>query len=149
MSRKGNETGDDAVSSMVDYIIITGVMVTLMVVMLIVTNAVFLEGPANTVKYHSYVDIGNGVSVRIVDLYVIAPVNGIIYTKIDLPDDVIGEDYSVKMDPFSEGAAQRIIITDGQVERVIAIGGIGATKGVIGNTTGSGLNVISYESGGV
>ncbi|MBP2133757.1 hypothetical protein J2128_001711 [Methanomicrobium sp. W14] len=121
----------------------------MLTVVMIVTNTSLIENPSNTLKYHSFVDIGNGVSARIVDIYVIAPETGRISTKFDLPDDVAGKDYWVKMDPYLAGASQTIIITDGSIRSRISIAGIGATRGVTGNTTGSGINRITYDSGGV
>ncbi|MDD3407563.1 MAG: hypothetical protein PHP13_05710 [Methanomicrobium sp.] len=140
---------EDAVSTIVEYINITAVMVALLIVMMIVTNAVLIEGPSGSIKYHSFVDIGNGVSARIVDIYTIAPDSGRIETKFDLPDDVINKDYYVLMDPYMIGASQSIIVTDGNIKSKISIAGIGATRGVAGNTTGSGTNRITYDSGGV
>ncbi|MBN2733564.1 MAG: hypothetical protein JXQ82_01745 [Methanomicrobiaceae archaeon] len=142
-------TDDVAVSTIIEYINITAVLIVMLVVVIFVTNAVLIEGPSDSLKYNSFVDIGNGVSVRIVDIYVIAPANGTITTNFDLPDDVAQKDYYVKMDPLLEGAAQSIIVTDGNVESRISITGIGATRGVSGNTTGSGINRLTYDSGGV
>ena len=140
---------DEAVSTVLEYMNITAVLVVLMILLTMFTNSVIIEDSSEKLKYHEFVDIGNGVSARIVDLYVIAPSNGRIVTSFDLPDDVAGEDYTVKMDPSATGAAQQIIVTDGNVKSVISIAGIGATRTVIGNTTGNGLNRITYDSGGV
>ncbi|MDD3976965.1 MAG: hypothetical protein PHI15_02285 [Methanomicrobium sp.] len=142
-------TNDEAVSTIIEYINITAVLLVMLVIVMIVTNAVLIEGPADTLKYHSFVDIGNGVSARIVDIYVIAPQTGSITTEFDLPDDVVEKEYMIKMDPYLTGASQTIIVSDGNIKSRIAIGGIGATRGVTGNTTGSGINRITYNSGGV
>lgn len=142
-------TNDEAVSTIIEYINITAVLLVMLVIVMIVTNAVLIEGPADTLKYHSFVDIGNGVSARIVDIYVIAPQTGTITTEFDLPDDVAEKEYMIKMDPYLTGASQTIIVSDGNIKSRIAIGGIGATRGVTGNTTGSGINRITYNSGGV
>ena len=142
-------TNDEAVSTIIEYINITAVLLVMLIAVMIVTNAVLIEGPSDSLKYHSFVDIGNGVSARIVDIYVIAPENGRITTEFDLPDDVAQKDYYLKMDPLLTGAAQSVIVTDGNVFSRISITGIGATRGVSGNTTGSGINRLTYDSGGV
>jgi len=72
---------EEGVTRLMEYIIITGVLLVLMIVMIFVVNAVLMEGPADRLRYHAFVDIGNGVSTRVVDLYVIAPGNGTIATK--------------------------------------------------------------------
>ncbi|WOF16731.1 hypothetical protein F1737_08525 [Methanoplanus sp. FWC-SCC4] len=140
---------EEAVSTIVEYINITAVLIAMFVLVMLVTNALLIEGPSDTLKYHSFTDIGNGVSTRIVDIYVISPENGRIMTKFDLPDDVAEKEYNVKLDPLQTGASQRIIVTDGNTKSIISIGGIGATRAVTGNTTGSGINRITYDSGGV
>ena len=140
---------EEGVTRLMEYIIITGVLLLLMIVMMFSVNASIMEGPANKLRYHAFVDIGNGVSTRIVDLYVIAPGNGTIETKFDIPDDVAGKGYFV--DVWMEGenrASQAIEIQGGNIKSKIAIAGIGATKGVVGNTTGAGWNVIQYDSKG-
>lgn len=137
---------EEGVTRLMEYIIVSGVLLLLMVVMMFTVNAVFMEGPADTLRYHAFVDIGNGVSTRIVDLYVIAPGNGTIATKFDIPDDVAGKGYFV--DVGMTGASQAILVQGGNIQSRVAIAGIGATKGVSGNTTGAGWNMIQYDSKG-
>lgn len=141
-------TDEDGVENLVEYLIITGVLLVLLVITMFSVNAVFMEGPANKLTYHAFVDIGNGLSTRIVDIYVIAPGNGTIETKFDIPDDVAGQDYAVEMDD-ERGGDQVIVISRGTTTNRIAIAGIGATMGVTGNTTGSGINRLVYNSSGV
>ncbi len=140
------EPGDDGITNLMEYLILSGILLFLMVVMMFTANAVFMEGPADTLRYHAFVDIGNGISSRIVDLYVIAPNNGTISTKFDIPDDVAGGDYFVEV--AMEGTDQQVQVSSGDIRSTVSIAGIGATKGVTGNTTGAGWNVIQYDSKG-
>ncbi|MDD3932547.1 hypothetical protein [Methanoculleus sp. UBA303] len=139
---------EEGVTRLMEYIIITGVLLLLMIVMMFSVNASIMEGPANKLRYHAFVDIGNGISTRIVDLYVIAPGNGTIETKFDIPDDVAGRGYFVDVDVEKKGASQTIQVQSGSIKSTIAIAGIGATRGVVGNTTGAGWNMIQYDSKG-
>jgi hypothetical protein len=136
----------DGVTNLVEYITITGILLLLLVVVLFTVNSVFMQGPGDTLRYYAFTDIGNGMSVRIVDLYVIAPHNGTISTRFLLPRDVAGQDYFVRADLL--GADQVIVVERGDVSSRINIAGIGATKGVTGNTTSSGWNLITYNSQG-
>jgi len=138
---------EEGVTSLLEYVIITGIMVALLVITMFAVNAVFMEGPANKLAYHSFVDIGNGLSTRIVDVYVIAPDNGTIATEFNIPDDVAGQDYAVDMD--GSGGDQEVVISRGDIRSRIAIAGIGATMGVTGSTTGGGINRLVYNSSGV
>lgn len=147
MKRIYRKLDDDGVSMTTEYLSITSLLVVMFVILMFVVNAGLIEGPANTLKYHSYVDIGNGVSVRMVDLYAIAPGDGTIESRFDLPDEVAGEDYEVILEGYEE--SQYIRVTDGSIFAEVAISGIGASRGVTGNTTGSGNNLISYNSSGV
>ena len=65
---------EEGVTRLMEYIIITGVLLLLMVAMMFTVNTTLMEGPADKLRYHAFVDIGTGISTRIVDLYVIAPV---------------------------------------------------------------------------
>ncbi|WP_319643581.1 hypothetical protein [Methanovulcanius yangii] len=153
--RSGSEKrrlNDDAVSTMTEYLSITAIVIAMFIVMTLVVNAALVEGPTNTLKYHAYVDIGNGVSTRMVELYAIAPQNGRINTTFDLPDDVANQDYWVEVlaEPAPDGKrSQLIMVTDGTTSSRIAIAGIGRTRGVTGKTSGAGQNVIYYNSEGV
>jgi hypothetical protein len=139
---------EEGLSSLLEYLSVSGVLVVLLIIVMFAVNAAFIQGPSGTLKYHQFTDIGNGVSVRIVDLYVIAPGNGTITTKFDLPNEVANQEYWVQLEPGRTGAAQRIMVTDYNLQSTIALGGIGATRPVTGETSGSGLNMISYNSGG-
>jgi hypothetical protein len=139
---------EEGLSSLLEYLSVSGVLVVLLIVVMFAVNAAFIQGPSDTLKFHQFTDIGNGVSVRIVDLYTIAPGNGTITTKFDLPNDVANQEYWVQLEPGRTGAAQRIMVTDYNLQSTIALGGIGATRPVTGETSGSGLNMISYNSGG-
>ncbi|QSZ68412.1 hypothetical protein RJ40_08390 [Methanofollis aquaemaris] len=133
---------------MVEYMTISGVLVVLLILMTFAVNAIFMEGPSDRLAYHSFVDIGNGISTRIVDVYVLAPDNGSIATAFDIPDDVAGQGYQVSLDVGRLDSNQQVVVSRGDVMSRISIAGIGATMGVAGNTTGTGINKISYNSAG-
>lgn len=137
---------EDGLTTLIEYISISGILLLLMVVMMFTVNDVFMEGPARTLEYHAFTDIGNGISTRVVDIYLIAPYNGTIDSKFDIPDDVAGRDYFVKA--LNTGTDQVIEVRRGDIYSHISIAGIGASKGVVGETTGGGWNKIMYNSRG-
>jgi hypothetical protein len=134
---------------MIEYILISGVLMGLLIVMLLLVNTNIMENPANRLVYVAFTDIGNGVSTRIVDVYAIAPRDGTISTHFDLPDDIVGRDYFVEIGPGPNPVDQDVKVSRGDLETRIALAGIGASRGVVGNTTGGGMNTIRYDSGGV
>jgi hypothetical protein len=139
---------EGGVASLIEYLIISGVLMVLMVIMVLSINPIFIDGPLHQLTYNSYTDIGNGVSTRIVDLYVIAPYEGDIHTDFDIPDDVAGRGYFVKIVSGTQGN-DMLIVSGNNIESKMSLAGIGATLGVEGNTSSSGLNDIYYNSGGV
>jgi hypothetical protein len=141
-----NETG---AANLIEYIMVSGVLMGLLIVMLLLVNTNIVEGPADRLSYVAFTDIGNGISTRIVDVYAVAPRNGTITTSFDIPDDFAGKDYFVEIGPGANAADQNVQITRGLVSSQISLAGVGATRGIKGNTTGKGLNKITYDSRGV
>jgi hypothetical protein len=138
---------DAGVSSLIEYIFISGVLILFMVILLLFINPLFIEGPMNQLTRHAYTDIGNGISARIVDIYILAPFEGDIRTQFDIPDDVAGRGYFVAIEPAS-GGKDMLIISGDTMEVGMSLSGIGATLGVTGSTSSSGLNEIRYDSAG-
>ncbi len=141
---------------MIEYIIISGILMVVLVIITLSLNSTIIEGPMDQLTESAFIDIGNGISTRIVDLYVIAPVTpysignthseGNITTIFDIPDDVVGRGYFV--DVTSGGTGDQIVVSGSGIERKVSLAGIGTTLGVAGSTTGAGLNRIIYNSTG-
>ena len=148
-----NSSQESGVSGLIGYIIISGILVLLLVITLMVVNTVFIENPSNQLKYYAFTDIGNGVSTRIVDLYAItnSPYatahTEMIESDFDIPDTVAGQNYDVKIEG-SGFAGQGVVVSGGSISVPTSLGGIGASLfgGASGNTTGAGINKISYSS---
>ena len=136
------------VATLIEYIMISGVLMALFIVMLLLVNANFMEGPANTLTYSAFTDISNGISTRIVDTYAIAPDTGNITSRFDIPDDIAGRGYFVEIGNTDDLTAQTVTVSRGLIVTNVAIAGIGSTRRAGGNTTGTGMNRISYDSGG-
>ena len=143
-----NVLREAGVSALIEYVMITTVMVILFVVILLQMNSAFMKGPAETLQYNAFTDIGNGVSTRIVDVYSIAPPAGNITTSFRLPEDVAGQNYFVEVYTGATAADQYVLVSQGSITSNISLAGISATRNVTGNTTGGGMNLISYNSGG-
>jgi hypothetical protein len=139
---------ESAVANMIEYLMISAVIMVLLIVMLLLVNTNIMENPANRVIYVSFTDIGNGVSTRMVDVYAIAPNDGDITTHFNIPDEIVGRGYFVELGADTSSADQDITVSRGYLKAHIAIAGIAATRGVNGSTTGAGMNIISYDSEG-
>jgi hypothetical protein len=140
---------DDAgVATMIEYVMVSGVLMGLFVIMLLLVHANFVETPVNTITYSAFTDIGNGLSTRIVDVYAIAPETGTINSSFDLPDEVGGRTYTVEISGDASG--QTVDISRDYIMTHVAMAGIGASKHgqAGGNTTGAGVNKVRYDSEG-
>ena len=133
---------------MMEYVMVSGVIMVLFITMLLLVNANFMEGPVNTLTYYAFTDIGNGVSTRIVDVYAIAPEEGNISSNFDLPDGIGGKSYTIEI--VGDTAGQRVAVSRDYIFSHTALAGVGASKHgqAGGNTTGAGVNRISYDSRG-
>jgi hypothetical protein len=139
---------------MIEYLMVSAVIMALFIVMLLLVNTNIMEDPANRLVYVAFTDIGNGVSTRMMDVYAISPKDGTVFTHFDIPDDIAGKDYFVEVGtrPNKVNLAmndQYIRVSRGFLSTDIALSGIGATRNVSGSTTGKGMNTICYNSSGV
>ncbi len=141
---------ESGVANLLEYLMVSGVLMILFVIMMLLVNANIMQGPADTLSYYAFTDIGNGVSTRIVEVYSIAPQNGTITTNFDIPADVGEEGYFVEIEPSENLNDQNIVVWRDTISSNVSIAGIDLTQqGVaMGNTTGGGINTISYNSNG-
>lgn len=137
----------DGVVGMLEYVIISAILLCVFGLVCMAADDIFMDGPRDTLTRQSFVDIGNGVSVRVVDLYLLAPANGTVATRFDIPDEVLGRDYRVEV--ILAGVDQEILVTDGEITHAVPLAGIGGTLGVTGNMSASGWNRIRYDPEGV
>lgn len=129
---------------------LSGILTGLFIVMLLLVNANFMEGPANTITYSAFTDISNGISTRIVDTYAIAPGNGSIVSRFDIPDEIAGRGYFVEVGntDTDDLSTQSVSISRNSIVTNVSIAGVGSSKRAGGNTTGAGMNMIRYDSAG-
>ena len=142
------QDSESAVANLIEYMMVSAVIMVLLIVVLLLVNTNIMENPANRLIYVAFTDIGNGVSTRMVDVYAIAPTNGTITTNFDIPDEIVGRGYFVDLGSNPTSPNQNITVSRGYLKSSISLAGIGATYGVNGSTTGAGLNIISYDSRG-
>jgi hypothetical protein len=133
---------------MIEYVMVSGILMGLFIVMLLLVHANFVETPVNTITYSAFTDIGNGLSTRIVDVYSLAPETGNITSSFDLPDEIGGRSYGIEISGDASG--QTVDISRDYIKTSVAMAGIGASKhgAAGGNTTGAGVNRVSYDSEG-
>ncbi len=88
-------------------------------------NSIFYDTPKAIVTESVYNDLGNEISTKMVDIYIIAPMNGSIDTQFDIPIKIANERYKIEM--IGSSGNQEIIVSslDSSKNVVISINGIG------------------------
>lgn len=153
---RGNSVTESAVSSLIEYLIISGILMLLIIITVLSITPVAIDNPTNQLTEYAFIDIGNGVSTRLVDVFVIAP-EGCLYppyinceghltTKFDIPDDIVGKGYFVDLE--GSGGDVVVSVSRDMIQRNVSIAGIGYTVPIGGSTTGQGLNEICYDTYG-
>ena len=139
---------ESAVSSMLEYTIITAILMLLFLTVTAASDAAFLTGPSETLRSQEYQDVVTSVSMRIVDLAIVAPQDGRIECRFDLPGGVGNQPYSVHIAPGTVGSGVGIEVGDGEVTKGVTLGGIGSYMPVCDMTSRSETQYICFESGG-
>jgi len=75
-------------------------------------NGLFLDQPKSIVTTNQFVDIGNDVTTKIIDTYLVAPDDGIVETYFNLPDTVAGYTYQVNVKPVGTDDREVQVYTD-------------------------------------
>jgi hypothetical protein len=137
---------DQAVNTLISYLVISGILMVLIVVTMIMVSNTVIERPADQLTYYSFIDISNGVSTRIVDVYSVPSDKSqvIITSQYSIPETVAGRDYQVDISPYTgTGESQEVTVSRGTQKSTVYISGIGASRAAGGSTTGRGIKQIS------
>jgi hypothetical protein len=117
-------------------------------IMLVMANGLFIQGPEATVSQVQFTDIGNDLSAKIMDTYLVAPVSpdsGNVSTSFDMPSTVAGNPYFVDVVP--SGTDKIVYSLTNGVTINITLNGVNSTIPVNGSTSSGSINhKIWYES---
>ncbi|CAJ35816.1 conserved hypothetical protein [Methanocella arvoryzae MRE50] len=119
----------------------------LFTILLVMFNGLFVNSPTQSVCSVQYTDVGNEVAAKLLDTYLVAPADGTIYTSFEIPRDVAGKSYTVKIEPIGSDAEVEVYSRESGVSRKITVNGVHSTINLNGTTTSlSDTHWISYES---
>ena len=124
---------DTASSTVLGYIFIGSVAITFFAILMLSLNFLFTDTSRDIVTESVYNDLGNEISTKMVDIYIIAPINGSIDTKLYIPQKIANERYKIAMNRTS--GDQEIIVSslDSDNRVIVSINGIGHS---VANVTG-------------
>ena len=116
---------EKAVSTTLGYILIVSIGVSFFSILMLSMNSIFYDTPKAIVTESVYNDIGNAISTRMVDIYIIAPMNGSIDTKFDIPINIANEGYKIEI--IGSSGDQEILVSslDSSNNVAVSINGIG------------------------
>ena len=137
-----------AVSSMLEYTIITALLMLLFLTVTAVSDAAFITGPFETIRSQECSDVADALSVEIVDLAVLTPQQGTIAWRLNLPDCGGVRSYPVQIVPDSVGNTVDILVGDGDGTASVVLQGFERYMPSIEMISRSGAEYVCVESGG-
>jgi hypothetical protein len=128
---------DSGVTAMLEYII-TFVMAFIIFTMLLsMFDGMFIQGPERTVSAIQFADVGNDVTAKILDTYLIAPATGNVTTVFEMPQTAAGKDYTLEIRTSANGWDKEIIVESPytQMNVSVTLNGVNSTIPIVGNTS--------------
>ena len=86
------------VSTLTSYIMISSIAIIFFGIVALTTTGTFIRGPSQIVMRGDFSDIGNDISTKIVDIYIVAPENGTLNTSLRMPTSVAMQEYNASVD---------------------------------------------------
>lgn len=123
---------DRGVSTTFSYILIAGISILFFSIVILTYSTVLINAPTNLAVLAQYNDVGNEVGSKIVDIYVIAPENGTLDTKLTLPDKLGGDGYSIEFTPTGTDQEIRVASLDNKREVRLTLNGVSQTVNLSG-----------------
>jgi hypothetical protein len=114
-------------------------------------NGLFMNQPKYVVATNQFADIGNDVTTKIIDTYLISPDNGSVQTSFEMPNTVAGYTYEVNVKPVGVDDREVQVYTDqnSDVSVYTTLNGANTTIMINGTTKStSSLHGIVYHSNG-
>ena len=141
---------DDAgVTAMLEYIITFVFAFIIFTVMLSMFDSMFIQGPAQTVSTIQFADIGNDVTAKILDTYLVAPATGNVSTVFNMPQTAAGKDYTLNILTSANGWDKEIIVHSpySMLNISVTLNGVNSTIPIMGSTSSmSSLHRVRYDS---
>jgi hypothetical protein len=140
---------DSGVNAMLEYLI-TFVFAFIMFTMLLsMFDGMFIAGPERTVSRIQFADVGNDVTAKILDTYLIAPATGNVSTVFEMPSTAAGKDYMLDIRTCANGWDKEIVVYSAHtdVNMSVTLNGVNSTIPIVGSTSSSSpVHRVRYDS---
>lgn len=145
-------SGDDrGVTAMMEFILMFVLAAAIFSILIMNFNSLFLDQPKYVVATNQFVDIGNDVTTKIIDTYLVSPDDGTVQTYFDMPNTVAGYAYAVNVKPVGVDDREVEVYTDENPALSVytTLNGANTTIAIAGTTTStSPVHGIVYHSNG-
>lgn len=121
-------------STLTGYVVISIVAIIFFGIVAITTTGTFIERPGQIVMRGGYSDVGNDISTKIVDIYIIAPEKGKLNTSLRMPVSVARQEYEVDANVNQSDQTIKVSALHTNIEVTVTINGIAHTVNVTGST---------------
>jgi hypothetical protein len=122
---------------MLEYLITFVFAFIIFTMMLSMFDGMFIKGPERTVSTIQFADVGNDVTAKILDTYLVAPAVGNVSTVFTMPQTVAGKDYTLEIRTSANGWDKEIIVHSpySMLNMSVTLNGVNSTIPIVGNTS--------------
>jgi|AGTN01.3.fsa_nt_gi hypothetical protein len=140
---------DSGVTAMLEYLITFVLAFIIFTMMLSMFDGMFIRGPQEAVSAVQFADVGNDVTAKILDTYLIAPPNGKVYTFFDMPETIAGKGYTLDVRESANGWDKEVVVYSNYTSMVmsVTINGVTSTIPIAGSTSSmSSAHAVRYDN---
>ena len=134
---------------MLEYLITFVFAFIIFTMILSMFDSMFIQGPQRTVSIIQFADVGNDVTAKILDTYLIAPATGNVSTVFDMPQTAAGRDYMLDIRTSANGWDKEIIVHSpySMLKMSVTLNGVNSTIPIVGNTSSmTPVHRVRYDS---
>lgn len=142
-------SNDAGVTAMLEYILTFVSAFIIFTMLLSMFNGMFIQGPQRTVATAQFADVGNDVTAKIMDTYLIAPKTGNISTTFSVPERIAGQEYTVDIHTSANGWDEEILVHSPSLNMAMSVtlNGVSSTIPISGSTSSmTNIHQIKYDS---
>ncbi|HMK46671.1 MAG TPA: hypothetical protein VK436_08600 [Methanocella sp.] len=128
---------DEGVTAIIEYTMTFIFAFIIFTMTMAMFDGMFISGPTDAVSRIQFTDVGNDVSAKILDTYLIAPEMGHVSTLFEIPDTVAGKDYMLDVRSSQNGQDKEVVVYGDYttVNTTVTINGVNSTIPINGNTS--------------
>lgn len=149
--RRSAESRPDerGLNAVMEYMVTFVIAFLVFIMILSMFDGMFIRGPTDTVSRIQFTDVGNDVTAKILDTYLLAPDTGNVSTSFEIPDSVAGRDYALDVRSSPNGWDKEVLVYSQStaVNATVTINGVSSTIPINGSTSsGQSTHRIKYDS---